>query len=138
MGVERIDYSSDEEYQQALQSETEQERQWFEEGQAIRAQEEKLSETCGELRRVVSAFRPAVESFDGESPAQIKWKKDWLAKAEDVLSRDMSPSLASGSAELVDGAYNVVELSKSLSEEDKKSRLEEARRLVPGCDSLWI
>lgn len=43
-------------------------------------------------------------------------------------------------AELVDACYIIVELYKSEGEYNqqwKKDWLEKARRLVPGCDSMW-
>lgn len=44
MGVERVDYSSDEDYQQALQMESWQEQQWQEEQEARRAEEQMIAE----------------------------------------------------------------------------------------------
>lgn len=95
----------------------------------------------GDMFRLVREAKIVVEKWDGSSPAQIKWKSDWLYKADVVGCWSGSLSRARALAELIDGVYNLVELFKPAVGIDRiwqEVWLSDARRLVPGCSSLWI
>ena len=72
--------------------------------------------------------------------AHLEKRKREAAEAESELAAPAGSAKARELAELVDGCYTIVELYKPQSpaqEAWRKNWLEKARRLVPGCDSLW-
>jgi len=75
MGVERVDYSSDDEFQQALQYEAASEQAWYE----LQAQEQYEAEQWTEY---VEEQRAADEEAEREQQAQQEYEaeQEWIAK----------------------------------------------------------
>lgn len=45
------------------------------------------AEKCKKLEELVDGCFEIIEIWKAESPAQIKWKKDWLKKAKELIIR---------------------------------------------------
>ena len=105
----------------------------------VMAKRKQRSVTEANLVNLVGECVRFVEQYCPSSPAQAKWKQDWLGKVQILALWESSPSLETELATLIDGAYSVVELSYPHTPIDIERQglwLEEARRLVPGCSSL--
>jgi hypothetical protein len=83
MGVERVDYSSDEDYQQAQQMESWQEQQWQEEQEAKQAEEQMIAEEIEKesvpldglvIPKIAEVKKKIRDHFEGEAKILVENK----------------------------------------------------------------